>query len=116
VSGTPRSDSRAIVRLRAVGIPSVHGGEEVKSEVIETNKRSCENWVNIIPRLRQISPLVCFADGFIAKHEAVEVVEPYSQACLDGDREQSNLDWTFSAVAAPSRSASLFRSQFCSYI
>ena len=30
VSGTHRSDSGAIVRLRAVGIPSVHGGEDVK--------------------------------------------------------------------------------------
>jgi hypothetical protein len=28
-SGTHRSDSGAIVRLSAVGIPSVHGGEDV---------------------------------------------------------------------------------------
>ena len=53
---------------------------------------------------------------FSAKHEAGEVVEPYSQACLDGDWEQIHLDWTFSVVATPSRSASLFRSQFCSYM
>jgi hypothetical protein len=55
---------------------------------------------------------VCFADGFAAKHEACEVVEPYSQERLDG--EQNHLDWTFSAVVTPSRSASLFRSQFSS--
>jgi putative transposase len=31
VAGTHRSDSGTIVRLRAVGISSVHGGEEVKN-------------------------------------------------------------------------------------
>ena len=29
MAGTHRSDSGASVRLRAVGIPSVHGGEDV---------------------------------------------------------------------------------------
>ena len=31
MAGTHRSDSGASVRLRAVGIPSVHGGEDVNS-------------------------------------------------------------------------------------
>src|SRR2546429_301843 len=61
-------------------------------------------------------PSCAFREWFSAKHEAGEVVEPYSQACLDGDWEQIHLDWTFSVVATPSRSASLFRSQFCSYM
>ncbi len=60
-------------------------------------------------------PSSVFRGWFSAKHEAGEVVEIYSQACLDGDWEQIHLDWTFSVVETPSRSASLFRSQFCSY-
>ena len=61
-------------------------------------------------------PSCVFRGWFSAKHEAGEVVEPYLQGCLDGDWKQIHLDWTFSVVATPSRSASLFRSQFCSYV
>jgi hypothetical protein len=38
------------------------------------------------------------------KDEAGEAVESPWQACLNGDREQSHLDWTFSSVATPSPS------------